>query len=49
MNIGVNLAGIPICFAVDGLSILFLTMAVVLWILVFAATYGYMSHDAGKK
>lgn len=49
MNTGVNLAGIPICFAVDGLSILFLAMAVVLWILVFVATLGYMSHDERKK
>lgn len=49
MGTGVRLAGIPICFAVDRLSILFLVMAVILWILVFAATWGYMSHDNRRK
>lgn len=49
MDTGIKLAGIPICFSVDRLSILFLLMAVILWILVFVATAGYMSHDKRKK
>lgn len=49
MNTGIKLAGISICFEVDGLSVLFLAMAVILWILVFAATWGYMSHDNRRK